>query len=276
MAFDVTQLELPGSALLVTTARSPSESMLHDARDVSERLAAPLVSRGKGSLRRLLDETGVDFAYVVAREPGGTAVRHQICRRFDERKLFAHPRMWRRAQSAGFREAPLARALCPPGAAEPTHVIDATAGLGGTALRIAHTFGCSVTAVEVSAPLACVLDYGMQSLALQDKPWAPAAQRITVVHADADTFLAERPARACAVYLNPCMDVRRKDREDEFLQQVARLKPISSGCIQHALGAATQRVVLRMPAGSDPPALGVEPTECVRGGQSNYWRFELA
>ena len=275
-AFDATRLELPGSALFVTTARGPSESMLLDARVVSQRLEAPLMLRGNGSLRRLFDESGVEFAYVVAREPGGTAVRHQICRRSDERKLFAHPRQWRRAQAAGLREAPLARALCPPGAAEPSHVIDATAGLGGTALRIAHTFGCRVTAVEVSAPLACVLDYGMRSLAAQDKPWAPAAQRITVVHADADTFLADRPTRACAVYLNPCMDVRHKDREDEFLQQVARLTPISSGCIQSALSAAKGRVVLRMPVGSEPPQLlGVEPTECVRGGQSNYWRFEL-
>ena len=276
-AFDTTRVELAGSALVVTTARNPSDAMLRDAQMVSSRLGAPLVARSSTSLKRVLGDVGVEFAYVVAREPGGTAVRHELCRRVDDRRLFAHPRQWRQAQASGFREAPLARALCPPGAAEPLHIIDATAGLGGTALRIAHTFGCRVTAVEVSAPLACLLEYGMRSLAAQQaKPWAAAAQRVTVVHAEAGAYLAQQPSRACAVYLNPCMDVRRKDPEDEFLQQIARLTPISSSCLESALGAATQRVVMRTPRGSSPPLLsGIEPTERLVGRQSDFLRYEL-
>ena len=140
------------------------------------------MARSSTSLKRILGDVGVEFAYVVAREPGGTAVRHELCRRVDDRRLFAHPRQWRQAQASGFREAPLARALCPPGAAEPLHIIDATAGLGGTALRIAHTFGCRVTAVEVSAPLACLLEYGMRSLAAQQAKIDEAQARLDSIN----------------------------------------------------------------------------------------------
>ena len=285
MPFDASRVELPGSSLLVTTARHPSAAMLNEARYVSHRLAAPLLPRGDLSIAKLLDSVGVEHGYVVARENGGTAVRHELVRRTSDRRLFVHPRQWRLAQAAGFREAPLARALWPVGdVCEPRHIIDATAGLGGTALRIAHTFGCRVTAVEVSAPLACLLEHGMRSLASQAKPWAPAARRVDVVHDDAAAFLAaaaaagEPSALPDAVYLNPCMDVRRKDEEDAFLQEVARCSPISAECLESALTAATRRVVLRLPAAvSDPRTLLgsiAEPIDCVEGKQSTFWVFD--
>ena len=287
LAFDAARHELPGHALCVTTAKKPSKAMVDEAIAVSIRLGAPYQPRGEGSIQRALHATNADFGYVVARERCGTAARHELCRRSDGQRLFVNPRMWQPVTASGFGNAPLARALCPPGRRPPIHIVDATAGLGGTALRMAHTFGCLVTAVEVSAPLACLLDFGMKSLAKQPKPWAEAARSISVVHADADSYLAHlataqhadgrssaSPAQPCAVFLNPCMDIRRKGSEDVFLQQLARLTPISSSCLQSALAAATRRVVVRLPAGSDPHALlGAQPTDCVAGKQSNYWIF---
>lgn len=286
LSFDTTRLELPGSALVVTTARQPSAAMLDEARDVSARLGAPLVPRDDRSVASVLDASGGAFCYVVARETRAdvrTPIRHELARRADGRRLFVNPRMWRLATASGFRATPLARALAPPGAPAPTHVIDATAGLGGTALRISEAFGCAVTAVEVSAPLACLLDHGMRSLAQQPKPWAKAAQRVAVVHADAEDYLErvasakQGPGRPCAVFVNPCLDVRRMDDEDAFLQQLARLAPISDSCLEHALAAATQRVVLRLPKAADTRsvirAVG-PPADCVKGRQSDYWVFE--
>jgi len=290
-AFDATRLELSSSYLVVTTASKPSEAMEKEAQEVSHRLNVPYVPRGDASITKLLRTAGVDFAYVVARTNEGASwiVRHEIKRSSNEKQaLFPNPRMWRMVKASGFRNEPLARALCPIGEEDPVHVIDATAGLGGTALRIAHTFDlCKVTAVEVSAPLACLLDYGMRAMATHDKPWSAAAGKVSVVHADASTYLAELGAaaldghgtdmlrpRPCVVYLNPCMDIRRKSEEDMFLHQLARLTPISSDFLQNAIAAATRRVVVRLPTGSDPQTLfGIEPTDCIEGGQSNFWVF---
>lgn len=283
MSFDVSRLELPGSALVVSTARNPSDTMLEQAQQVSARLGAPLVQRKDLSTARLLDGAAVRFGYVVARETRAdvaTPIRHELVRRTDGRRLFVNPRMWRLAQASGFRATPLARALAPPGAPTPVHVIDATAGLGGTALRIAHAFECTVSAVEVSAPLACLLDYGMRTLAEQPQPWAAAARRVSAVHADASVYLACVPhdgvSRPCAVFINPCLEVQRLDAEDVFLQQLARLAPVSEGCLESALEAATQRVVVRMPKGAEPRKLyaGFEPVDCVKGRQSDFWVFQ--
>lgn len=271
--------------MLVTTARRPCSAMLHEARDVAHRLSAPLVSRDDASIPRLLNEAGVQFAYIVSRRHGTSAVRHELVRRDDARRLFVHARQWRLAKASGFRQAPLARALCPPGESlsPAAHIVDATAGLGGTALRISHTFGCPVTAVEVSAPLACLLDYGMRSLAAEAKPWAAAAGRVSVVHGDAAAYLANGVGSSVgpssppdAVFLNPCLDIPRKDTEDAFLQQVARCSPISSECLEAALAVATRRVVLRLPRSEHPSALlpDIRPTDCIQGKQSRFWIYQ--
>ena len=88
MTFDSARHELPGHALCVTTAKRPSEAMVDEARAVSIRLGAPYQPRGEGSIERALRATNADFGYVVARERCGTAVRHELCRRSDGRRLF--------------------------------------------------------------------------------------------------------------------------------------------------------------------------------------------
>ena len=146
-------------------------------------------------------------------------------------RLFTNPRMFSKVKGShtGFGGAPLARAIRPEGDPPPLRILDGTAGLGGTAIRLSETFGasCEVTAVEASAPLACLLDYGLRGLAVQKTAWAAAAGRIRVEHADVTDYLArnfgENPTlpRPCVVYLNPCLDVKRarKRRPCAFVAQ---------------------------------------------------------
>ena len=281
-----------GPAIIVTTAPKPSVQMLQEAHDVSGWLEAAFVPREaagrKLSLTRLLDAHGVQFAYVVARVNGGgsTEVRHEIRRRADSQRLHVHPRQWRWMRR--FASQPLARAICAEGEAPPASVVDATAGLGGTALRMAEGFGpaCRITTVEKSAPLACLLSFGMRTLAAQPKPWAPAASRITCVHADAANYFEELvaagsgPARPEVIFLNPCLDLRRQDPSDLFLQELAELAPISARCLHSAMEVATRRVVLRVPVGADPLAashgvLATRAVEATSSGQSNYLVFDV-
>ena len=263
--------------------------MLREATDVSQRLGAQLVPRHgtngyARTIARLLSDQEAEFAYIVGREKRSeNALVHEMRRRGDSRRLFVHPRMWTLVKAQGFQSTPLANAICAPGEPPPRHVLDATAGLGGTALRIAEAFGprCHVTAVEASAPLACLLSYGMQNLSEEEKPWSPAASRVRCVHADAAHFF-NQPADSelgppDVVYLNPCLQIQRIDPFDIFLQQLAELAPISEGCFNGALSTARRRVILRIPNGVDPlvAGYGVASTRTVKGTQSDYHVYDV-
>ena len=277
-------------AMIVSTSAKPTPRMLREATEVSHRLGAQLVPRHgtngyARTIARLLSDGEAEFAYIVGREKRSenNGLVHEMRRRGDSRRLFVHPRMWTLVKSQGFESTPLAKAICAPGEQPPRHVCDATAGLGGTALRIAEAFGpnCHVTAVEASAPLACLLEYGMQNLAEEQKAWSPAASRVRCVHADAAHYF-ERPVvgelgAPDVVFLNPCLQIKRVDPFDIFLQQLAELAPISEHCFHGALSTARRRVILRIPNGVDPLVAGYgrASTRAVKGAQSDYHVYDV-
>eukprot|EP01079_Euglenida_sp_SAG-EU17-18_P012536 gene12536-2287_t len=261
--------------------------MLRDAQEVAGNLGARLVPREQHTVAKIFECHAAEHMYMVGRDKHA-ALRHELRRRRDGQRLYANPRMWRFFKGASSERAmpPLAKAILGGDPAPPAHVVDATAGLGGTALRIAHITGCHVTAVEASGPLACLLKYGMPRLAQQvnmrsgaREGWAEAAERVHTVHADAADFFESRmPALRvpCVVYLNPCMPLPKQSTEDEFLHQVACLQPISERCLRGALALARRRVVLRAPRGANLADVchGLEPSWTQKGGQSDYLVFE--
>ena len=278
--FDPSKLELSARAnIIVSTSRRAGESMVREAQDVARQLDAPYVPRD-ASLTALMDGHSVDYIYLVARTTSH-ATRHEVGRRQDACRLFAHPRQWPMAKGNGFENLPIARALRLPDEPPPSLIMDATAGLGGTSLRISEAFGCPVTAVEVSGPLALLLKYGMARMAREGKAWSAAASRVSAVHADATDALAAviegREPRPCAVYLNPCMDLRKPAKADLFLHELARLQPVSELCLHTAVAAAKRRVVLRVPHGVDPlvASHGLVPTRTITTlQQSDYLVFD--
>ena len=229
-----------------------------------------------------MDRHRVKYIYLVARTTNNHfAARHEVGRRQDSCRLFAHPRNWPQSKGTGFENLPIARALRLPDEPPPSLVMDATAGLGGTALRISEAFGCRVSAVEVSAPLALLVKYGMARMAAEEKSWSAAAARVSVIHADATDALKGivegREPRPCAIYLNPCMDLCKPAKADLFLHELARLQPVSELCLHMAVEAAERRVVLRVPHGVDPLVAthGLVPTRTVTTTQqSDYFVFD--
>eukprot|EP00419_Tripos_fusus_P014349 CAMPEP_0172749122 /NCGR_PEP_ID=MMETSP1074-20121228/146595_1 /TAXON_ID=2916 /ORGANISM="Ceratium fusus, Strain PA161109" /LENGTH=173 /DNA_ID=CAMNT_0013581007 /DNA_START=58 /DNA_END=574 /DNA_ORIENTATION=+ len=153
--------------------------------------------------------------------------------------------------SSDVRAQPLVRAVAPDCNLEsPLRIVDAMAGLGGTALRMAHACGrgCHVTASEVSAPLACLLHFGLQRLASQGEDWSEPAQRVEALCADAEDFLRERGRTGPSfdvVYLNPCLDISALSKEDLLLQRLARQLPVTQETFEAAVACASRRVVLR-------------------------------
>merc|ERR1719265_2839598 len=133
------------------TCKKPSPDVVKQAAEASEFLGAPFEERCGLSMKALAAKASSGLVYVVRRvqrRDGVFEPRHEICDAQGNR-VYANPRMWPLITDPAAQ--PLMRAIMPPGEAAPHWVIDATAGLGGTAMRIAHACGapCRVTAVEI-------------------------------------------------------------------------------------------------------------------------------
>ncbi|CAE8711028.1 unnamed protein product [Polarella glacialis] len=222
------------------------------ASSVALRLGAQVVFRGRQPLSQILASSEAGLGYVLRRvslRNGSAELRHEICDG-EGGRLYTNPRMWPLIVDR-FSE-PLVRAVRgPPGEPPLGTVVDAMAGLGGTALRLADTCGpaCRLVAVEVSSPLACLMEHGMQRLAGHGEVWSEAASRVEVVQADAQDFLAAWAAGNGAgaelpdvVYLNPCLDVTRPSKEDLLLHKLACLKPVGREMFEAAVACAQRRV----------------------------------
>lgn len=95
---------------------------------------------------------------------------------------------WRRASSTTLRDLlPRALGLKPTGAT----VLDATAGLGTDSFALAR-LGCTVICVERSPIVHAILEDGLERSRAAGPPFAPVADRITLVHGDAAQVLHER------------------------------------------------------------------------------------
>ncbi len=141
----------------------------------------------------------------------------------------------------------------------PYTVVDATAGLGGDALLMAHA-GCTVTALERSAAVAALLDDALARARKAPEPVAFLEQRIELIHADALWYLRELPEsdRPEAVYLDPMFPARRKSalvkKEMRLLQQVVGEDPDANQLLFMARRRARQRVVVKRPRHAPPLA----------------------
>ncbi|MEK6550622.1 MAG: class I SAM-dependent methyltransferase [Pseudomonadota bacterium] len=155
------------------------------------------------------------------------------------------------------RREPLARAL----GRTVRSVVDATAGLGGDALRLAG-LGCTVIAVERSPWIAALLDDALARLRAGAGTLADLAGRITLIHADAREFLANHEDRPDAVYLDPMFPPKRRKRaavrkELLWLRELAGDDPDADALLSAALAAARERVIVKRP--DHAPPIGLKP-----------------
>lgn len=156
-----------------------------------------------------------------------------------------------------------------------THVLDVTAGFGGDTFTLA-AHGLIVTAVEREPALAALLQatleharsgaYGADAQA--------AAQRITVVHADARTYLRTASRQWRAALVDPMYpETRKTAKANRTLEALRTLLPVTEHEDHELLRAArlavTHRAVVKRPAKA--PFIGAErPTARQVGAATRY------
>jgi 16S rRNA (guanine1516-N2)-methyltransferase len=166
------------------------------------------------------------------------------------------------------RREPLARAL---GRTART-VLDATAGLGGDALRLAG-LGMTVTACERCPAIAALLDDALTRWRAGAGPLAEMAGRITLVHADAREWLARLSRIPDAIYIDPMFPPKRRKsaavrKELHWLRALAGDDPDAGELLRAALAVAGERVIVKRP--DEAPPLQPNPTVSYAGKLVRY------
>jgi 16S rRNA (guanine1516-N2)-methyltransferase len=150
----------------------------------------------------------------------------------------------------------------------PLRVIDATAGFGQDAV-LALCLGCEVIAVEKSNVVVTVLRNGVMRALREDETVRPKFENLSVVEADAETFLEQVDA-ADVVYLDPMFDKPKKSakspKEMQLLQELLAPLPTveeEERLFHKAFANAKLRVVVKRPLKAK--ALVKTPTHSYKG-----------
>lgn len=179
-----------------------------------------------------------------------------------------------RGEQAGLKREMLARALGKKPKDEP-RIVDATAGLGRDSFILA-CLGFNVILLERSAILHALLQDAMLH-AQADPEIAPVIARMTLVHADAVTWLPQLPEteRPDIIYLDPMFPERQKSasvkKEMVILQQLLGAQTDGDDLLNIALTCSKQRVVVKRPRLA--PALTNRPRAFSLTGKSS--RFDI-
>lgn len=133
-----------------------------------------------------------------------------------------------------------------------THVIDATAGLGQDGWIIACQ-GCKTTLLEESPLVAAMLQQAIEH-ARGEPALASIANNVEVINIRSqDYFSHSNSAQADIIYLDPMFPAKKKlAKVKKGMQFLQALLPDSdnTNLLQHALNAATSRVVVKRPTGA--------------------------
>lgn len=176
---------------------------------------------------------------------------------------------YHRCRTTGRRK-PLGRALGLRGKVRPW-VVDATTGIGLDALEMA-CLGCRVTLLERVPALAEALKARLQAARATASDTHP-VQRMTVVEADAITWLADPPLPPPIVYLDPMYPER--DKQALGRGELRRLRELAGDdcdapvLLKAALCVAKRRVIVKRPLRAQPLA-GPPPTLAIRGRTTRF------
>lgn len=177
-----------------------------------------------------------------------------------------------RRQRAGGQSELLGRAVGARHGRRPT-VVDATAGFGGDAAVLA-AIGCQVTMLERSPVIAALLRDGLERALHTGETDSP-LQRLTLIEADAATWLAQLPTGdfPSVVYLDPMYPetgkTARARKEMQVLQSLLGHDPHPAALLDAALNTARNRVVVKRPRKA--PALdGREPSHVIAGKSTRF------
>ena len=252
----------------VTTTSGADPALLERARAAAARHGVPCLERGRRSLPKLAAEAGVEALLVLGREAALW---------LEGRERRWHPGMGSlraRRLLAGERGPPTADAFLAAAALRPGEsVLDCTLGLGADALVAAAAVGEGgrVVGLEASAPLAALVEEGLQRLP------HPAARRIEVSRADHADFLAGCPERSFDVVVFDPMfrHARAQDPSFDLVRRLCDPRPLAPEALARARRVARRCVVVKDGApGWDLARLGLVPLPSARGARRLYARVE--
>jgi len=154
-----------------------------------------------------------------------------------------------RHRYGGGRNQPLAKAIGLKKGACPT-ILDATAGLGRDAFVLAG-LNCRVHMVERSPVAAALLQDGLQRARQNPQRSSFVAERLQLLHYDAQEWLGSKSQRYDVIYLDPMYPHRHQSalvkKEMRLLRQLVGDDLDAHCLLQTALSHANQRVVVKRP-----------------------------
>lgn len=173
----------------------------------------------------------------------------------------------RPGRAALTRRQPLARAI----GREASTVVDATAGLGQDSVLLA-SLGWTITSVERSPIIAALLADGLDRLAATPHGGDIRA-RITLINADARTWLPDASSPPDVIYVDPMFPPRRKrsaltKQSVRTIRAVVGEDPDAEDLLQIARNRAMQRIVVKRPTDAGP--LGSAPDFHLAGKLARY------
>lgn len=155
------------------------------------------------------------------------------------------------------------------------HVIDATAGLGRESFVLA-SLGCTVTMLERSPIVHALLADGLQrAQQCADEEIRHIAQRMTLHHADAQTWLAALPNAPAAdvIYLDPMFPERQKSalvqKEMRFFHHVVGDDADDDALLAIACERAKYRVAVKR-TNHAPTLANTKPAFVISGKAIRY------
>jgi 16S rRNA (guanine1516-N2)-methyltransferase len=229
------------TTLAVTLGRTPTDAHRERAQQLAARFGAPLLARQ--SFAKTAASVDADTLYVVGRN------REEILDVHSGKSMHVQQGLLRMKLQQG-QQHPLLRTI--DGA---TSVLDATMGLAADALHItvART-DVRVVGVEAMPVVHALLEDGLRRFAA-DPTLADAATRMSVVHAQAEDYLAAQPARSIdVVMLDPMMNLPINATPAMLmLRRFANNASPTAGLLMQAARVAKLRVVLKLAKRTPPP-----------------------
>lgn len=152
-------------------------------------------------------------------------------------------------------------------------VIDATAGLGADAFRLAY-HGCKVVAIERSPMLFALLQDGLNRAEQDHEIRTHLNGRITLLNTDAREYLRERRAETDpdVVFLDPMYPPKKKSAlakmEMRILRRIVGDDLDAGELLELARAVARKRVVVKRHRNAEP--LGGEPSHSLCDTSTRY------
>lgn len=207
------------------------------------RLAADL------RLEYVADADNKIFSYLLVITPDFIGLQKTSDKRFKPFYIdFTSGKLLYRSQQAGLRKELIARAIGIKPKEHP-RIIDATAGLGRDSFILA-TLGFEVTMLERSPILFTLLNDAIER-ARKHPQTTSIIERLTLIHADAISWLQQNTQHPDIIYLDPMFPGREKSasvkKEMAILQDLLGKDTDCDTLFETALTCAAKKVVVKRP-----------------------------